>query len=81
LERLDGSRVVEQAAQENIRLYATGPREIRFVTHHDVDDEDVARLLDFLGSLPQGSDRAPPRHVLWKRPCDSSTRTATCTAA
>jgi threonine aldolase len=40
--------VVEDAAMERIRLYATGPQQIRFVTHHDVDDDDVDRLLDFL---------------------------------
>jgi len=51
LERLVPARVVEEAAKERIRLYATGPAQIRFVTHHDVDDDDVARLLDFLGRL------------------------------
>ena len=49
LQRLDPARVVEAAAAERIRLYATGPDQIRFVTHHDVDDDDVTRLLDFLG--------------------------------
>ena len=48
LERLDPVRVVEAAGREGLRLYATGPQQIRFVTHHDVDDDDVARLLDFL---------------------------------
>jgi len=48
LEKLDPARVVEDAAIERIRLYATGPQQIRFVTHHDVDDDDVTRLLDFL---------------------------------
>ena len=38
------------AAHERIRLYATGKDQIRFVTHHDVDDDDVTRLLDFLAS-------------------------------
>jgi threonine aldolase len=48
LEMLDPARVVDAAAKENIRLYATGKDQIRFVTHHDVDDDDVTRLLDFL---------------------------------
>lgn len=51
LEKLDPARVVEEAANERIRLYATGPQQIRFVTHHDVDDDDVTRLLDFLARL------------------------------
>jgi threonine aldolase len=48
LETLDPARIVEEAAAETIRLYATGPRQIRLVTHHDVDDDDVDRLLAFL---------------------------------
>jgi threonine aldolase len=48
LEKLDPVRVVEAAAQDGIRLYATGPQQIRFVTHHDVDDDDVSKLLAFL---------------------------------
>ena len=51
LEKLDPARVVEEAAKERIRLYATGPSQIRFVTHHDVDDDDVTRLLAFLERL------------------------------
>jgi threonine aldolase len=55
LEKLDPARVVEEAAKERILLYATGPKQIRFVTHHDVDDDDVARLLAFLERLaPRG---------------------------
>ncbi len=49
LEKLDPARVVEEAAKARIRLYATGPQQIRIVTHHDVDDDDVTRLLEFLG--------------------------------
>jgi threonine aldolase len=48
LRKLNPAEVVEAAARESIRLYATGPDQIRFVTHHDVDDDDVGRLLDFL---------------------------------
>ncbi len=55
LEKLDPARVVEEAAKERIRLYATGPQQIRFVTHHDVDDEDVSRLLEFLERTAAGS--------------------------
>ncbi len=55
LEKLDPARVVEEAAMERILLYATGPQQIRFVTHHDVDDDDVTRLLAFLERLaPRG---------------------------
>ena len=51
LEDLDPARVVDAAAAESIRLYATGPRQIRLVTHHDVDDDDVDRLLALLTRL------------------------------
>ena len=51
LETLEPARVVEAASKEGILLYATGPKQIRFVTHHDVDDADVARLLAFLERL------------------------------
>jgi threonine aldolase len=54
LEKLDPARVVEAAAKDGILLYATGPQQIRFVTHHDVDDDDVARLLEFLERLSEG---------------------------
>jgi threonine aldolase len=55
LEKLDPARVVEAAAKDGILLYATGPQQIRFVTHHGVDDEDVARLLEFLTKQALGS--------------------------
>jgi len=55
LEKLDPARVVEAAAKDGILLYATGPQQIRFVTHHDVDDDDVARLLAFLEKQALGS--------------------------
>jgi threonine aldolase len=48
LEKLDPFRVVAAAAREGILLCASGKDQIRFVTHHDVDDEDVTRLIDFL---------------------------------
>jgi threonine aldolase len=51
LQKLDPGRVVEEAAKERLRLYATGPQQIRLVTHHDVDDDDVNRLLAFLERL------------------------------
>jgi threonine aldolase len=51
LEELGPAQVVDEAAREKIRLYATGPDQIRFVTHHDVDDDDVERLLGLLGRL------------------------------
>jgi len=51
LQKLSPAQVVEEAAFEKIRLYATGPDQIRFVTHHDVDDDDVSRLLDFLARI------------------------------
>ena len=32
LEKLDPARIVDEAAKERLRLYATGPRQIRLVT-------------------------------------------------
>ena len=46
--RIAARSIVEAAARENVLLYATGEHRIRFVTHHDVDDDDVAQLLDLL---------------------------------
>lgn len=42
---LDASRFVEQAASQGILLLATGPRQVRIVTHNDVDDDAVERLI------------------------------------
>jgi threonine aldolase len=42
------STIVEAGAREDVLLYATGEHQIRFVTHHDVDDGHVDRLLDLL---------------------------------
>ncbi len=44
----DAAAIVAAAAEEQILLYATGPHRIRFVTHHDVGADDVARLLSLL---------------------------------
>lgn len=40
--------IVDAGAKEDVLLYATGEHQIRFVTHHDVDDHHVERLLDLL---------------------------------
>jgi len=48
---LVASAIVDSAAAEGVLLYATGARQIRFVTHHDVDDTHVQRLLDLLRRL------------------------------
>ena len=40
--------IVDNGAEEGVLLYATGEHQIRFVTHHDVDDHHVERLLDLL---------------------------------
>lgn len=48
LERALAADVVAFAADHDVLLYATGERQIRLVTHHDVDDDAVDRLLDVL---------------------------------
>jgi len=46
---VEAAGIVEAAAAAGIRLYATGARQIRLVTHFDVTDDDVSRLLELLG--------------------------------
>ena len=48
---IEAARIVEEAARENILLYATASHEVRLVTHHDVDDDDVGRLLSLLSRM------------------------------
>lgn len=55
---LDPAKIVADGAARGILLYATGPRRIRFVTHRDVDDGAVARLLELLTDSAR-SRRAP----------------------
>lgn len=55
---LDPARIVEEARKRDILLYATGARQIRFVTHYDVDDACVARLLELLGAVARSSPAA-----------------------
>ncbi len=43
--------IVAAGADSDILLYATGVHQIRFVTHHDVADDHVERLLDLLRRL------------------------------
>ena len=45
---LVAAEVVAFAAAEDVLLYATGVHQIRFVTHHDVTDAHVDRLLGIL---------------------------------
>ena len=40
--------VVDAGAEDHVLLYATGEHQIRFVTHHDVGDDHVERLLRLL---------------------------------
>ncbi len=49
--QLAASAIVGAAAEKDILLYATGERQIRFVTHHDVGDGHVDRLLELLQQL------------------------------
>jgi threonine aldolase len=42
------ARVVDEAKLRDILLYAVGPHRMRVVTHHDVDDAAVDRLLELL---------------------------------
>lgn len=48
---VEASGIVEAASARGIRLYATGARQVRFVTHCDVNDDDVSRLLELLGGF------------------------------
>lgn len=48
LERTPAKDVVAFAAEHDLLLYATGEHQVRLVTHHDVDDAAVDRLLDVL---------------------------------
>ncbi|MFC1889364.1 threonine aldolase family protein [Thermodesulfobacteriota bacterium] len=41
----DASPLVEEAASHGLLFLATGPRQVRIVTHNDVDDDDVERLI------------------------------------
>lgn len=45
---IDAARIVEAAQARDILLYAVGARRMRIVTHHDVGDEGVDRLLELL---------------------------------
>jgi threonine aldolase len=49
--RIDAARIVEAGKARDILLYAVGPRRMRIVTHHDVDDECVDRLIELLTVL------------------------------
>jgi threonine aldolase len=48
---IDAARIVEAARARDILLYATGPHRMRIVTHHDVDDACVGRLIELLTDL------------------------------
>jgi len=50
-QRKAAAEIVETAAQANVLLYATAADQIRFVTHNDVDDDDVDCLLGLLVGL------------------------------
>jgi threonine aldolase len=43
---VEAESVVRAAAARDLLLYATGPRTIRIVTHMDVNDRHVERLLE-----------------------------------
>jgi threonine aldolase len=45
---IDAGSIVTAAAEEQVLLYATGEHEIRLVTHRDVTDRHVDRLLEVL---------------------------------
>jgi len=48
---VEADRIVEAAAEQGILLYATGPMQIRIVTHYDVHDRHAERLLDVFRRL------------------------------
>lgn len=45
------ARIVDAAAARSIRLYATGERRIRIVTHHDVGDAEADRVLELFSDV------------------------------
>jgi threonine aldolase len=50
-ENVDAERIVKAAAEHELSLFATGPRRIRIVTHYDVLDRHVERLLQVFRSF------------------------------
>ncbi len=54
--RVEAAEIVSAAGTEGILLYATAEHAIRFVTHHDVDDDAVDRLLTLLARFAGSTD-------------------------
>jgi len=64
----DAQRFCAELARRGVLALPLGPRVVRFVTHRDVGDEDVARALASARSIEGGADVGlqgvrPPGHV------------------
>ena len=53
--RIDAARIVAEAAARGILLYAVGPHRMRIVTHYDVDDACVDRLIELLRDVARSA--------------------------
>ena len=47
----DAAKVVEALASQGIRSGATGPDQIRFVTHLDISRQDTKEICRILGAI------------------------------
>lgn len=54
LEVDDAGAVAQRCAAAGVLLNALGPRRLRLVTHHQVDDDDVARAIEVLAEVLTG---------------------------
>jgi threonine aldolase len=50
----DTDSLLDHLATHGVLAHAVAPRVMRFVTHHDVDDQGIARAIDALASAPGG---------------------------
>jgi threonine aldolase len=50
----DTDSLLDHLASRGVLAHAVAPRVMRFVTHHDVDDQGIARAIDALASAPGG---------------------------
>jgi threonine aldolase len=48
----DPEKLLDHLGEHGVLAHAIAPRTIRFVTHHDVDDEGVERAVRAIGSAP-----------------------------
>ncbi len=48
----DPEKLLDHLAQHGVLAHAIAPRTVRFVTHHDVDDDGVVRAVRAIGGAP-----------------------------